>query len=486
MATIPNITDANFADAPKRRVGDAIVPLYGYQYEAIRADARIQILKWCRQAGKDWIAALKACISAIQKPQAWYIVSLTERQSLATFDKVKQHLRAMDVAVSDADCTDETIGFRDAQGQWCQVTAKTVRLPKGASITALPGSNPDAIAGLTGNVIFTEFALLPDNGVNHWRVVFPLITRGYQIVAISTPRGHDTKFAELCRNPHGKYWVSEVDIHRAVADGMKLLDEDGRPITVAELETLYNDAAGWKREYLCQESDDLDALIAWRHLELAKADYQAKRLDVGSVDDYNPAHENVFADLPRTGGAYFLGWDVARKGHLSPIWVNQLVGDVYYLRLLVNMHKADFDYMSRVLVQGMDVVQHGAGDATGLGMESCERAAKRYPGRFDEVNFSSAKPALGSRLMQTYQDVRQRIPRDGFDDVIYDLHAIQKETRLGRLILHETMNGIEKRSHCDMAYANALALHAASDAYAGPIEITLGPPRPIGGARNVI
>ena len=481
-AILPEVTDANFVNAPKRKVHNAVVPLPAYQYEALDASARIQVYKWCRQSGKDWVAALKASLLALSTGEPWFIVSLTERQAIATFDKVKTHLRAFGVVLEELAFTDEARGYRDSEtGQWCKVHAKKVELPGGGSVTALPGSSPDAIAGLTGNVIFTEFALFPNNGVDHWRVVFPLVTRGFRLIVISTPRGHDTKFAELCRNPKGKYWVSTVDIHRSVGDGFKLFDEDGNEIPIEELEELYGDPAGWTREYLVQESDELDALIQWRFLELARLDYQAVRLNVSSIDDYNPQRENVFAELPRDGGAYFVGWDVARKGHLSPVWVNQRVGDVYHLRVLVNMHRMDFPYMREVVWQAMSIAGRGAGDSTGLGMESCEATAKRFPGRFDEVNFSSAKGALGSKLMQTYQDVRQRIPKEGFDDVIQDLHALQKETRLGKLILHETTNPVEKRSHCDMAYANALALFAATENVGTP-SIEPGPQSPMAGA----
>lgn len=477
MATqaFPDLQTADFAETPRRQVGRALVPLPAYQFEALTAQRRIKVYKWCRQAGKDWIASLEASLDALTTGRPWYIVSLTERQALATFDKVKIHLRAWGIVLGDLAFADEVIRYRGANGDWCQVTAKKVTLPGGGSISALPGADPDAIAGLTGNVIFTEMALFPHNGVEHWRVVFPLITRGYRIVAISTPRGHDTKFADMCRNAAGKYWVSVCDIHRAIADGVKFRDDEGRVTTAAELEKLYADPAGWQREYLCKESDEIDALIAWKWMELAKADYQATRLTIGSIEDYNPAVQNVFQEL-RGRGAHFLGWDVARKGHLSSVWVNQLVGDVYWLRAMLNMDRMDFDYQSQVLRQGMDACSRGAGDATGMGMESCERLGKRYPGRFDEVNFNSGKPMIGSKLMTFYEDVRQRIPAKGFDDVIHDLHGVQKETKLGRLILHETQNPLEKRSHCDMAYANGLALFAATDAVSGPIECIVGEP----------
>ena len=148
------------------------------------------------------------------------------------------------------------------------------------------------------------------------------------------------------------------------------------------------------------------------------------------------------------------------------------------------MHKMDFAYMKAVVWQAMELAARGAGDATGMGMQSCEETAARFAGRFDEINFSSAKPALGSRLMQTFEDVRQRLPATGFDDVIHDLHAVQKETKLGRLILHETRNPVEKRSHCDMAYANGLALMAAATSSMPEFECEMGPVTPGGEGRD--
>jgi phage FluMu gp28-like protein len=460
---LPNVGDANFAAAPMRQLPGALVPLPAYQFQALLSHARIEVWKWCRQSGKDFTASLKATLHALQTHQPWFIVSLTERQALSTFDKVKMHCRALGVALADLRLVEGEQGFYShQQKQWCTVKTKSVILPGGGSITALPGADPDALAGLTGNLIFTEFALAPDEGREHWRVLFPLITRGFKIIVISTPRGSSTTFAMLCRNARGKYLVSTVDIHRALADGLQLTDEEGRLITAEELFELYSDPAGWEREYLCKESDELDSLVEWRYLEAAKMDYSAIRLSIDRVEQYNPAYENVFAQLPR-GKPHFLGWDVARKGDLSAIAVHELVGDLHILRALIIMHRMDFAYMRAVVKQGMDRGLAGAGDATGMGMDSCETLGKDYPGMFAEVNFTSSKGALGAGLMQTFQDVRYRMPREGFDDYVHDLHAIQKERRDGKLILHETQNPVEKRSHCDMAYACALALHAAKD-----------------------
>ena len=463
--------DPDFADAPKEKLGTAIVPLAKYQKEAIANKTRIKIYKWCRQSGKDFTASLEAVLDALTSHQKWFIVSLTERQSLATFDKAKMHCRAIGVALNDIqEVEEEHRYYSDSELRWCTVKSKTIILPGGGSVTALPGADPDAIAGLTGNVIFTEFALFPNNGRDHWRVIFPLTTRGFRLIVISTPRGTGTKFAELCRNVKGNYYVSVVDIHRAIADGMSLVDEEGKPITAEELEELYDDSSGWKREYLCQESDDLDALIAWRYLELAKADYEIVFKMISSIDDYNPNHEDVFKLL--SPGSYFLGWDIARHHDLSVVWVNELVEDVFYLRVLICMHKMDFPYMRQVVWQAMRQGMCGAGDATGMGMESMELTAQEFPGMFSEINFNTSKGAIGSTLMTTFQDVRQRIPRKNSGIIAQDLHAIEQDKSGGKLVLHETQNPLEKRSHCDIAYACGLSLFAAKD-YDGFVGVSV-------------
>ena len=109
-SVLPEVTEANFADAPPRRLGDAVVHLYDYQIEAMRANARVKVYKWARQLGKDFVASLEACFNALEDHKPWFIVALTERQSLATFDKVKMHLRAFGVVLRDMKFSDDGAG----------------------------------------------------------------------------------------------------------------------------------------------------------------------------------------------------------------------------------------------------------------------------------------------------------------------------------------------------------------------------------------
>jgi phage FluMu gp28-like protein len=105
--------------------------------------------------------------------------------------------------------------------------ARELILPNGARVVSLPGRDPDTLAGLTGNVIFTEFGLFPGGGYDHWRVVFPLATRGFKVIVISTPRGKNTKFFELWSDKE-TYSVHTCDIYQSVEqDGFVLRDNKG-------------------------------------------------------------------------------------------------------------------------------------------------------------------------------------------------------------------------------------------------------------------
>ena len=48
----------------------------------------------------------------------------------------------------------------------------------------------------------------------------------------------------------------------------------------------------------------------------------------------------------------------------------------------------------------------------------------------------------------------------------YDLHGLQKEVKGDTIRIHEMANPLEPDSHCDLAFANALALAAANIEFA--------------------
>lgn len=450
----------------------SVINLHPYQQRFFRDDARVLVAIWCRQAGKDFATASKAVDHAMRTGQDWYIVSLTQRQADATFDKCKKVAEVFKQALKvqgrifDTD-GDEYIEYDSTINHWFRCRARTLHLPGGGTVTALPGRDPDTLAGLTGNVIFTEFGLFPKGGYDHWRVVFPLTTRGYRLVTISTPRAKNTKFYEIVNSPE-KYSIHFVDIHQAVADGMPLVGVEGEPITIEQFKELYGDEVGWRREYLCEFTGDLEALVKWAQLVAAGAAGADLPFDLVTVTGEGGWQSGFFKRLAEIEGRAEMGWDVARKptGDLSALWINAARPNrPRYLRCLVLMRGVSFALQRTIICEAMDStpVNVGCGDATGLGMDSNETLNTKYGDRWGQHTFSSkGKREIGSLLATVFDDQEQAIPpTDGEHKFIAtDLYAVQKEGAAETLKLVETENPLLPESHCDIAYAAGLAAKA--------------------------
>jgi phage FluMu gp28-like protein len=451
--------------------------------------ARVCIVNWHRQKGKDFTAAAKAVASAMEG-QEWFIVSKTQRQADATFAKAKKFFRSYqhvlrklgEIRYADQQFADYDKSIDEAF--ICK--AREMIFPGGGRVVSLPGRDPDVLAGLTGNVIFTEFGLFANGGFDHWSVIFPITTRGYQMVVISTPRGKNTKFYELWRDTEN-YSVHTCDIHQSVEkEGFELRDNNGNPCSIEQLRRMYKDEGKWQREYLCQFTGDLEALIKWAQLEEAGAlgvdqPFSFKRMDDGA--GYDP---NFFKGKIPAGWRAEFGWDVARVGHLSSLWMNLYQpGKPRKLAAMVLMHNCPFALQRQVIIDGMNAGGYaavGCGDSTGLGMDSNETLTQKYRDRWEGINFGgSRKKEIASAMATAIGDRSQVIPPvDGpYKFIATDLYAMQKDESGGTLALDETENTLLPESHCDLFFSGGLALMAGSRNYRPP----LNPPsyaRPIG------
>ncbi|MEM9415365.1 MAG: terminase family protein [Planctomycetota bacterium] len=463
-------------------------PLEGVQMDPAQQrlmadDSRVVVVNWHRQKGKDFTSARKAVRHAIKTGESWYIVSITQRQADETFAKCKLWARHYRAKFEEYDRLLDP-QHDDELGESFEFKARELHLPNGGRVVSLPGRNPDALAGLTGNVIFTEFGLFPGGGYDHWRVVFPLTTRGHRVIVISTPRGKNTKFFELVSSPE-TYSVHTCDIHRSIAEGYVLRDQNGEPCSLETFKNLYGDESGWQREYECQFTGDLDTLIKWAKLVTAGELGRGLPFELLRVEDGNGWRDNFFdACAPPAAtmsGRLEIGWDVARRGHLSSLWVNYArPGKTKALRCLVLMRNVPFELQRHIVASAVEARPRGVGcgDATGLGMDSNETLHERFGDRWEPVDFGGKrKSELGSLLATTFDDADLAIPpMDGVHKFIgTDLYAIQAEPTGGqsspgekRLRLIESENPLLPESHCDIAYSAALALRSASLASAVP------------------
>lgn len=463
-------------------MSDQLINFDPSQRRFFEDESRVVVVCWHRQKGKDFVAAAKAVDHAMRTGQNWFIVSLTQRQADATFDKCRKVFDGFKTALKWRG--QATVGGwqYDEYDRWIDqhfvAKARELILPNGAKIVSLPGRDPDTLAGLTGNVIFTEFGLFPGGGYDHWRVVFPLCTRGYSVIVISTPRGKNTKFFELFADA-GTYSVHQCDILKSVEeDGYILRDNAGRVCSIEEFRKLYGDESGWQREYMCQFTGDLDALVKWNQLISAgqlgsDKPFNYLRLDEGrgwepSFFDKSPLRAYGLARLE-------IGWDVARTTDLSVVWANGYwENHPRSLRYLVIMSKCEFELQRTVICTAMKRSWNnvGCGDKTGLGMDSNETLTKLFPGRWEGIDFGGTrKKELASALRTAYGDGDQAIPPvDGpYKFIATDLYAIQKDESGGKMVLAETENPLLEESHCDIAWACALARRAVGLKNARPL-----------------
>jgi len=448
-----------------------VIDFHPWQRRFFADDSRVIIAVWHRQAGKDFVAAAKAVDDAIRTGRDWYIVSMTQRQADATFAKCRRVADAFkrllkkrgEIRLSSADYTE----YDDEIDHLFHQRSRTLHLPGGGSVTALPGRDPDTLAGLTGCIIFTEFGLFKGGGYKHWRVVFPLSTRGYQVLVISTPRGRNTRLYELASDTD-IYSVHTQTILDSVAEGFILYDNNGRPTDVETFRRIYNDEAGWQREFMCEFTGDLEALLKWAILEAASsADWQTRIVHVEADAGWKAG---FYTTHPLAGKADRLecGWDVARTGHLSSLWVNGYGGfgarrPLLYLAL---MHNVSFALQREIVSEAMAVspLNVGCGDATGLGMDSNETLHTRFGDRWEPVTFTSAsRRDMASGLVTAFQDGEFQLPDiHGPAKYIHaDLYSLQKDDTGPTLKILEGENPLLAESHSDLAWSAALARRAA-------------------------
>jgi phage FluMu gp28-like protein len=454
------------------------------QQRFFRDPARVIAVNFHRQKGKDFVAAGKAIDGAAETAQDWFIVGLTQAQADETFNKCKRFVSAMKELLKRKFGTDrvdeESERFTDYDKeieQAFECTARILRLPNGARVVSLPGKNPDALAGRTGNLILTEFGLYPKGGYEHWGTLFPITTRGgFKLLAISTPRGKNTKFYELCQNEGGFYSVHFCDIYKSVfEDGYQLYDALGKPfpqatreqqeLAIATFRKIYNDESKWPREYECQFTGDLSSLITWAEIERAAALGSGMPFDVVEFTGEKPVGDLLLhlRNEVDAGARVEVGWDVARKKDISSIWVNLArLNKPKHLRFNVLMHKARFE-TQRLFVRAVMDLQRwsvGHGDATGMGMDSNETLAQLYKDRWTPFTFTApGKREIASALKTAFVDGTQTIPAlSGTTKYVgTDLYAIQKDDTGANFTLDEMQNPLLPDSHCDVAYSGGLA-----------------------------
>jgi phage FluMu gp28-like protein len=232
------------------------------------------------------------------------------------------------------------------------------------------------------------------------------------------------------------------------------------------------------------------SIVEWSAVERCRYDYQIERVHLESdqvlrqFGQFNPATEEtrqnqielfvrnsfpiLFASF--TKSKLRLGFDVAASGQgdLAAIYIDEFKDSALWLRALFTVRTEDWHVLSTVLSYFLDQFRslNGAGDESGLGRQICWQAVSKFGSRFLKVNFAGKKSDLGFALMNQLSVAEKRFPRSQ-QDIAADFFAVRKFYSGTRWTFTEGRNTYNPASHCDIAWAGALATHAHTERKGG-------------------
>lgn len=419
----------------------------GYQAAWINDRSRFKICKKSRRVGMTYAQSFEDVRDAVEGEgmDVWF--------SSADESAAKEYIRYCAVWAKLLD-----IGARDL-GELVidkekDVKALSIEFANGKRINALT-SNPKAFRSKGGKLVLDEFAFHGD-GEAMWKAARPIITWGYPVRIISTLNGKDNRYYRIISEIESKLATQQksiwslhtITIEDAVAEGLadkilgRKLTDDERAKWLADEHEAVGDEDTWAQEYLCKVLEGDSHWLDWALITGCESE------DAGKPELY-------------TGGKVSVGWDVARRGDGSILWVNEEMGDVTWTREIVAMKNMTFASQMAELRRIDDSydVQRICIDQTGMGEKVVEDAKAEF-GEFkvEGILFTGpVKLGLATLVKQRFQDKRVRIPPKRF---VRDGHyAVRKQMTLAgnpRFDAERTDKG-----HADEFWAHALALHAA-------------------------
>lgn len=449
-----------------------------YQKRWILDESPVKLYEKTRRGGITFATSYRAVLKCLRRGRG-FVQWVSSRDEITArefiVDYVARWAREANRAASGLDGRDVEV-VDEKKG----MTARVVSFRNGARIYSL-SSNPLAFAGKGGDVLIDEWDLHPDQAAVY-DMAYPCITWGGQLELVSAynPEGSEhTEFARLCRACRSGERPG-ISFHRTTildaldqgfaetvnevkkARGMKPLS---REEFLEQLKAGCRSRSAFETQYLCiPNRASGQQLIPSEDIQAALKDIHPVRFDFRGGEE-EPDPREILPDPLFRGASFSLGYDIARTGDLSCIWLNRRGEDGLQIPAAVLTFKnCRFEFQKcmvrRILSATCSVV--GCGDKTGLGMAVCEELEDQFPGRFAGVNFASAKMALGTGLRTVFETRKIHLPVD-MPELAADFSGIRKNAlSSGALQFTEAGNELLPESHCDLAWSCALAVRASS------------------------
>jgi phage FluMu gp28-like protein len=419
---------------------------------------------------------------------------------------------------------EESIGVNqlDSQGRPSgvieQVKIGIIKFDNGSRIIAF-SSNPQAMAVHGGDVGLDEFAKHP-NAKLLWETAQGRVALGHDLAVWSAHDGEDTQFNEFAQEarigagPWNIYF--KVTMPDALRLGLVDVINRSRGTCLTKDQFLADCRARSRQEEIFQQAymcNPLGAatnhIVDWSAIERCRADYAIERLHLEAdqvhahFGDFSRSREKerhaqiheflrrsfpslLGRPLPSDGRGIKgegsqgssrstqhvlrLGFDVAASGQgdLAVFYLDEPKGSELWLRALLTARTEDWDFLKTVLFFFLEEFPslQAAGDESGLGRQICWEAANNFSSRFSKVNFGSQKHDLGFALMNQLSGSEKRFPKDQ-QDIAADYFALRKMFAGTKWVFTEGRNSSNPVSHCDIAWAGALASHAHTKRQSG-------------------
>ncbi len=345
-----------------------------------------------------------------------------------------------------------------------------VRFKNGSKITA-GSSNPKFFRSKGGKVVLDEFAFHED-AINLWKAAMACAKIwGHPIRILSTHNGKTSKFFKFIEGiAKGilNWSHHKVDIYDAIGDG--LLDKiKGKTTSLQEqkewLSELRADSGNeetFKEEFCCIAVDEATAFLTYDLIrscesEIFKKDKQKGTHKGKAWEITTYSHPTLSISNAKN---LYLGKDVARRKHLSVIWIAEKRGEVLVTLKVIVLQNCPFAKQEEVLygLLALPNLVRACIDATGIGEQLSERAQERYGSyKVEAVHFNaSSKPAIMFGLLESMENTTITIPNE--EVFREDFHSLKKITGVNNQIRFDSEGS---DAHSDRAIACALCAEAS-------------------------
>lgn len=473
--------------------------LLPYQAAWVADTAQIKVAEKGRRTGLTFAeAADNVLIAARAAGENVYYISGNYDMAREYIDAVALWAKVFNMGASEVG---EGIWVDDKADKYIK-TFEVVFPASGHRITAL-SSRPTNLRGKQGTVVIDEAAFAPDLG-QLLKAALAMTVRGSRIRIISTHNGVDNPFAELIAQaragkrgaygPHKDINVHHIPFSLAVEQGMfrQICIRAQKPWTqaaqdewVAKTKAIYGDDGDEELEAIPSQSggaylplalisarmapvgapsvivrerwDDALMLMPQAAREWAIKGWLTEKIDP-LLRQLNPALRHR------------LGWDFARVGDLSVLWITAEDSNLQRRVVLqVELSNCPFGAQEQILWHIIDRLPRFAGgamDAGGNGAQVAENTMLRYGAglihciKLSQPFYVEHMPKLKAALQD---GVLSQIPRD--ESVQSDLRAIRVikgVPKLPDVSTQKAVEGVRLQRHGDAAIAAMLECYIAA------------------------